>query len=330
MAAAPPLKADQTPELVREVAGWLDRQALLDPDTLLGAALLLAVVLLAAMVASRILSRIITRSNLLAARIGTRTLDETFMRYALRVKSVLVYLAAGALYASLVPGLRALLGTVVASAGITAVVMGFAAKSTLANLISGLSLAFYRPFHIGDRVNIEGENGAIEDITLRHTIVRTWENKRLVIPNEKIDQMSLVNYSLTDPLILLAVDMGVSYDTDLDLARRLILEEAVKNPHIIRPELAPSPPRVLVTDWADSSIALRALLWVPDWDHYWNAKFTLLETVKKRFDAEGVEIPFPYRTIVYKRELPDPPHADVPAESAEAAPTPAPAPDKQA
>lgn len=323
MAAAPPSSVAPS-VLVGEVTGWLETQSPLDPGSLLGAALLLLVVVLVAMVLSRILTRVITRSNLLAARIGTRTLDETFMRYVLRVKSVLVYLAAGALFASLVPGLRALLGTVVASAGITAVVMGFAAKSTLANLISGLSLAFYRPFHLGDKVNIEGENGSIEDITLRHTIVRTWENKRLVIPNEKIDQMSLVNYTIMDPAILLAVDMGVSYDTDLDLARRLILEEAAKNPHIVRPELAPGAPRVVVTNWADSSIALRALLWVADWDHYWNAKFTLLEAVKKRFDAEGVEIPFPYRTIVYKRDLPDPTREGA---APEPMPEPAPAPE---
>ncbi|MFZ5586307.1 MAG: mechanosensitive ion channel family protein [Thermodesulfobacteriota bacterium] len=304
--AAPPGDT-QAPELVREIAGWLDRQALLDPDTLLGALLLLAVVLLAAMLASRILGRVLTRSNLLAARIGNRTLDETFLRYALRVKSVLVYLAAGALYASLVPGLRALLGTVVASAGITAVVVGFAAKSTLANLISGLSLIFYRPIRIGDKVSIEGVNGTVEDITLRHTIVRNWENKRLVIPNEKIDQMGLVNYSLTDPKLLLAVDMGVSYDTDLDLARRLILEEAARNPHLLPADQAPNPPVVRVVEWAESAVILRALIWVPDWDKYFLAKFHLLEEVKKRFDAQGVEIPFPYRTLVYKRDLPTPP-----------------------
>ncbi len=298
------------PEVVRQAADWLAGRSLLDPNTLLGAVLLALIILGVAAVVSRILTRVINRSNLLAARFGHRVVDQTMLTYALRIKTVLVYLSAGAFYASLIPALRALLGTVVAGAGITAVVIGLAAKSTLGNLISGLALTFYRPIRIGDKVNLEGENGVIEDITLRHTIVRTWENKRLVIPNEKLDQMSLVNHSLLDPKILLAVNLGVSYDTDLDLARRLILEEAAKNPHLVPADQAPAPPRVVVTNWGDSAIELRVLGWVPDWDNYWSAKYHLLEAVKKRFDAEGVEIPFPYRTLVFKKDLPSPPTTD--------------------
>ena len=292
------------PEVVRQVAGWLNGQSLLDPDTFVGATLLALLTLLVAAVVSRVFTRVINRSNLLAARFGHHVVDQTMLTYALRIKTVLVYLAAGAFYASLIPALRALLGTLVAGAGITAVVIGFAAKSTLANLISGLSLTFYRPIRIGDKVNLEGENGVIEDITLRHTIMRTWENKRLVIPNEKLDQMSLVNYSLVDPKVLLAVTMGVSYDADLDLARRLILEEAATNPHLMPAGQAPTPPKVLVTEWAESAVELRFLGWAPDWDHYWSAKHHLLEAVKKRFDAHGVEIPFPCRTLVFKTAPP--------------------------
>jgi small-conductance mechanosensitive channel len=300
--------SDQTvPEVVRQAADWLAGRSLLDPNSLLGAVLLALITLAVAAIVSRILTRVINRSNLLAARLGRHVVDQTLLTYALRIKTVLVYLAAGAFYASLIPALRALLGTVVAGAGITAVVIGLAAKSTLGNLISGLALTFYRPIRIGDKVNIEGENGVIEDITLRHTIVRNWENKRLIIPNEKLDQMSLINHSLVDPKVLLAVTMGVSYDTDLDLARRLVLEEAAANPHLLPADQAPAPPRLVVTDWAESSVELRFMAWVPDWDAYWAAKFHLLETVKKRFDAEGVEIPFPYRTLVFKKDLPPPP-----------------------
>ena len=100
------------------------------------------------------------------------------------------------------------------------VVIGFAAKGTLANLVAGFSLAVYRPIRIGDKVTLEEHYGTVEDITLRHTIVRTWENKRLIIPNEKIDSMILLNHSIIDPKILCRVEMGVSYDTKIDLARR--------------------------------------------------------------------------------------------------------------
>ncbi len=157
--------------------------------------------------------------------------DQTVIRYILRFKNLVIVVLAAMFYASLVPGLKALVGTAMAGAGITALIIGFAAKSTLANLISGLSLAVYRPFRIGDMVSLENEYGAIEDITLRHTVVRTWENKRLIIPNEKLDSISLINYSIIDPRILCRIEFGVSYDTDIDLARRLILEEAHRCPH---------------------------------------------------------------------------------------------------
>jgi small-conductance mechanosensitive channel len=240
-----------------------------------------------------------------------RKVDQTIVSYIVRFKNLLICLGGLLIYASLVPGLRALMGTMIAGAGITALVVGFAAKSTLANLISGLSLAVYRPFRIGDKVTIEGEYGTIEDITLRHTIVRTWENKMLIIPNEKIDNMSVVNYSIIDPSILLRLEVGVSYDTDIDLARRLMLEEANNCPHRLE---GAEEPWVRVVAHSDFSIELRVYVWVPDVNEGWRARFWLLENIKKRFDREGVEIPFPYRTLVYKRDLP-PPRQETPTSS---------------
>ncbi len=284
-----------------KVLGWLSRNPLLDPETLLGAAVLACLVLLACWLASRLLGRIMRRSSGLMARLARGQVDETMLRYALRIKTMAVYLAGGVLYASLVPGLRPLLGTVVASAGITAVVVGMAAKSTVANLVSGMAIAFYRPIRIGDKVSIEGEYGTIEDITLRHTIVRTWEAKRLIIPNEKIDAMALVNYSIVDTRTLLSLNLGIAYEADLDLARRLILDEVASCPSIIPPHEAPAKPAVRVIDWGESALNIRANIWVPDMDAYYAAKAHLLESIKKRFDQEGVEIPYPHRTIVHKQ-----------------------------
>lgn len=233
-----------------------------------------------------------------------RRVDETIVRYAVRVKNLIIWIVAAVVFASFVPGLRALMGTLVAGAGITAIVIGFAAKTTLGNLVSGLAIAIYRPIRIGDKVSIEGEYSTVEDITLRHTIIRTWQYKRLVIPNAKLDEMTIVNYSIVDSKIRATVDMGVSYDTDLDLARRVILEEANQCPHR-DPEA--EEPVVRVTGHLDFSIALRAYLWVKDIDDAWMVRFWMYEHVKKRFDKEGIEIPFPYRTLVYKKDLPPAP-----------------------
>jgi len=280
--------------------GWVSLDKLMDPGTNIGAAALAIFVFFMAWLTSVISTRLLRRPIWTVGKLK-RKIDQTVIRYITRIKNLVIFLVALLVYASLVPGLRALVGTLVAGAGITALVLGFAAKSTLANLVSGLSLAIYRPFHIGDMITIENEYGTVEDITLRHTIVRTWEYKRLIIPNEKIDSMTLTNYSLIDPSMLCIVEVGVSYDTDIDLARRLILEEANKCPY--RVEKGDEPwMRMISHD--DFSIRLRLYVWVPDMDAAWQARFWLLEHIKKRFAKEGVEIPFPYRTVVFKKDLP--------------------------
>jgi small conductance mechanosensitive channel len=279
---------------------WISTEKIVDPSTGTGALALAVLIFFLAWLASAVTSGLLRRPLWTVGKLK-RKVDQTVVRYIMRLKNLIIFLIAIFIYASLVPSLKALVGTMIAGAGITALVLGFAAKSTLANLISGLSLAIYRPFHIGDIVTIENEYGTVEDITLRHTIVRTWEYKRLIIPNEKIDSMTLINYSIIDPTMLCIVEMGVSYDTDIDLARRLILDEAHKCPH--RNEKADEPwIRVIAHD--DFAIRLRLYVWVPDVNAMWLARFWLLENIKKRFDREGVEIPFPYRTVVFKKDLP--------------------------
>jgi small conductance mechanosensitive channel len=279
---------------------WLSVDKLIDASTGSGALALAILIFFLAWLASAVTSGLLRRPFWTVGKLK-RKVDQTVVRYIMRLKNLIIFLIAIFIYASLVPSLKALVGTMIAGAGITALVLGFAAKSTLANLISGLSLAIYRPFHIGDMVTIEKEYGTVEDITLRHTIVRTWEYKRLIIPNEKIDSMTLINFSIIDPTMLCIVEMGVSYDTDIDLARRLILDEAHKCPH--RNEKADEPwIRVIAHD--DFAIRLRLYVWVPDVTAMWQARFWLLENIKKRFDREGIEIPFPYRTVVFKKDLP--------------------------
>ena len=207
-------------------------EKLMDPGSVPGAVALAVVMAIAAIVISSVLTRILTRLRWVIGRLGRRV-DETVVRYTVRIKSLVIFILFGLIYASLVPGLRGLMGAIMAGAGITALVVGFAAKSTLANLISGLSLAVYRPFRIGDKVSINGEYGTVEDITLRHTIVLTWQHKRLIIPNEIIDNMTLINYSIIDPVMLCTVELGVSYDSDIDLVRSLILEVANNCPYLL-------------------------------------------------------------------------------------------------
>ncbi|MFC1499417.1 mechanosensitive ion channel family protein [Candidatus Zixiibacteriota bacterium] len=284
----------------------INTENLLDLQTLPGILMLGVIMFLLSGLLSFLLTRIILRSQKVARRFG-RQADETILRYAIRLKTLLIFITAFLVFVSLVPGLEPLLGTLVAGAGVSALVLGFAAQSTLANLVSGIGLAVYRPFRIGDKVTIDGEYGTIEDMTFRHTIVCTWENKRLVIPNKNIDNMTLMNHSLIDLKIMCRIDFGVSYDTDLDLAMRLIREEASRCPHRMT---GSEDPRTRVFSHGDFSIGIRAYVWAPDMDGALELKWWMMEQVKKRFDAEGIEIPFPYRTVVYKNDLPEPRQGD--------------------
>ena len=276
---------------------------LMDPGKFAGAILLAAGLIIFTWIACVITTRLLHRPNWVTGTLK-RKIDKTVIHYIIRVKNLLIIIIAVFIYVSFVPQLKTLFSTMLAGAGITALIIGFAAKSTMANLISGLSLAIYRPIHIGDIVTVENEYGTVEDITLRHTIVLTWEHKRLVIPNSKLDEMILVNYTIIDPRMKCIVELGVSYDTDLDLARRLILEEIEKCPYR---DINADTPLVRVISHGDFSIGLRIYVNVKDAGNMWLTRFWLYEHVKKRFDKEGIEIPFPYRTLVYKKDLPPPP-----------------------
>jgi small-conductance mechanosensitive channel len=273
---------------------------LMDPATKTGAVFVAFVVFFVAKLICMATTKLITRTEWVMGQLH-RKVDKGASRYVVRIKNLIIYFLAAVTYVSLVPSLRALMATLVAGAGIAALVIGFAAKSSLANLIAGLSLAIYRPFRIGDVISIESEYGTIEDMTLRHTILKTWENKRLIIPNERLDNMSIVNWSLVDTKVMVRVEFGISYDTDIDLAKQVLLDEAGKCPHR---DLDNDPPWVRVIAHNDFSIVLRAYLWASTIDDYWQARFWLFENVKKRFDRENIEIPFPYRTLVYKKDLP--------------------------
>ena len=179
---------------------WIVDHGLSDPKTPLGAAVLAVVIIIITGLISLFLTYLMHRPRWSTGQLK-RKVDPTAIRYIIHFKTLILFLIAFVVYAYHVPALRALVGTVAAGAGITALVVGFAARSTLSNIISGMALAIYRPIRIGDKVTIDNEYGTVEDITLRHTIVLTWEHKRLIIPNEKLDSMSIINNTIIDPSI---------------------------------------------------------------------------------------------------------------------------------
>ncbi len=226
-----------------------------------------------------------------------------------RVVQVLVYLLGFAAIVYSVPEFRAFSYSLLAGAGVAAVIVGFAAQKAFANIMSGIFLAVSEPIRVGDRVTINQNYGTIEDITLRHTVIKTWDNNRVIIPNSVINEVEIINHSIVDEKIIQTLDIGISYDADLDLAKKIIIEEIRKHSDFVeqydetgyvRPETAVS---VRVMEHSDFAVKLRAYFWVRDKLSGFIMEKQLLENIKKVFDKQGVEIPYPYRTIVYKTDL---------------------------
>jgi len=208
---------------------------------------------------------------------------------------------------TLIPELKAIGLTLFAGAGIFAAIVGFASQAAFANIISGIFIVIFKPFRIGDILKLPNIDwGEVEDITLRHTVILTFQSERYVIPNSMISSESILNASINDSKVRIWLEMGISYDSNVDLAMQIMAEEAEKHPNIIdnrkEEEIKANQPLVPVRliSYGDSSVNLRAYIWAANFMSGFIMKTDLLKSVKKRFDAEGIEIPFPHRTIVYK------------------------------
>lgn len=209
-----------------------------------------------------------------------------------------------------IPYLRDLGTAIFAGAGIFAAIIGFASQKAFSNIISGIFILVFKPFRVGDTIESKNiDKGIIEEITLRHTIIRNYENRRIVIPNSIISEETLINSDMIDKMIRKHVNFGISYDSNVDLAISIIQEEIEKHTLFIDyrtdEEKERNDPKVTVrmVSHGDFSIGLKAYVWTLNNDDAFVLHCDVLKSVKERFDNEGVEIPFPYRTIVYKKDM---------------------------
>lgn len=216
----------------------------------------------------------------------------------------------GALLAILAfPSLRGIAQTALGGAGVLAVVAGVASQEALANLVGGIFIISFKPFKIGDIIKVDSTMvGTVTEITLRHTIIRNYENKMIVIPNSVINKEKLINYDLGERMCCEWIEIGISYGSDIDLAKHIMREECEDHPNIMdhRSELdiynneKKIIVRVIRLD--DSAVTLRAWAWSANFADAFVLKCDVLESIKKRFDKEGIEIPFPHRTLVLKKD----------------------------
>lgn len=222
----------------------------------------------------------------------------------------LIYSAAVIFIFYKIPYLKALGAALFAGAGIIALIVGFASQKAFANIISGIFILIFKPFKISDVIQFkDGQMGLVEEITLRHTIIKNFENRRIIIPNSVISDETIVNSNIKDDTINRHIVFSISYDSDIDKAIDIIRDEAMNHPLIIdnrtKESIDKKDPVVVVrvVSLSDFSVDLKAYVWAKNNGDSFILQCDLLKSVKERFDREGVEIPFPYRTIVYKNEM---------------------------
>ena len=239
----------------------------------------------------------------LANRLGTRLAkkEKTFTSGVSRKmlgKSLpaIIYILGIITAVNQIPTLTGTLRALLAGSGVLAVIIGFAAQESFGNLISGVLLSIFKPFDVGDRITLVDRNvtGFVEDITLRHTVIRTVADTRTLIPNAIMGSAIVENVDYADGVLpQVPIQVDVAYDTNLELAVRVLRETLA--PHPLR--AGETEPRVLVTGFGASGVTLVGYLPVKDAAAFASAASDARIMVKQAFDASGITIPYQTITI---------------------------------
>lgn len=240
-------------------------------------------ILVAAWILSRILSGGLHRALKMTGRVS-RLLEEFLVgtvRWVVMIVGGVMALAA----------LEVSIGPLLAIVGAAGFVIAFALQDSLSNFASGLMILFFRPFDVGDVVDAAGVSGKVTTMNLVSTTIKTFDNKDMVVPNNKIWQGVITNATGVDTR---RVDMefGIGYDDDIDKAQAILEEIVAAHPKALKdPE-----PTIRMHTLADSSVNFICRPWATTAD-YWDVYWDVTKAVKQRFDAEGIGIPYPQRDV---------------------------------
>nr|WP_028292064.1 mechanosensitive ion channel domain-containing protein [Oceanobacter kriegii] len=183
--------------------------------------------------------------------------------------------------------------------GAAGLAVGLALKDSLSHFAAGVMLILFRPFKVGDYVEVDGVAGSVDKITIFSTRLKTPDNRVVTVPNSNVFGNTMTNYS-EEATRRLDLVVGISYGSDLLKAKRLLQEMLAADERVLKdPEY-----RVAVNELADSSVNFIVRPWVKASD-YWALKWDLTEKVKLKFDEEGIEIPFPQMDVHLHKEAED-------------------------
>ncbi len=244
---------------------------------------LIVVYLLGQMVLLPVVSRVLERQGH----------DPAVQSLAKNVTGALVWVLAIAV-AFTVAGFGSVIAAFSVFAGAIVLAIGFAAQELLGNFVAGIFILKDKPFTIGDWIEWSDGEGRVEEIDLRVTRVRTFDNERITVPNGDLANNAVKNPVAYEKLRQKFV-FGIGYDDDIDHAKEVILDEARQHDEI----LADPAPDIRVTELADSYVGLQTRFWIdnPARSNFTRIRSELVQAVKERLDAEAIDMPYPHRTL---------------------------------
>lgn len=266
-------------------------------DSFLNITIFIIVIFFLAWIVSRIVRFVIIKLIKRSNQKRERDYSTTSLKFLMNSVKFLAAVIAVLIIIFTIPIFRAKATLIFSGAGILAAIIGFAAQAAISNLIAGAFIVIFKPFRVGDFIKLdESRVGIVEDITLRHTVINNFENKKLIIPNSVISTESILNNTIDDSKVLSFNNFKIGLYADIDKAKKIIQEEAQKLDHIIdNPESTISVDKnnidVRVVSTLEGSIHLRAYVWINEPFSEYRNRAILTEEVHKRFIKEGIEMP---------------------------------------
>jgi small conductance mechanosensitive channel len=240
------------------------------------------------------------------ARYLRRWLQRTLVKAAM-TESLIALFSFLIYYGTIITGLVIALGVIgvpvsalVSTFGVFIIILGIALQESIGNLAATVIFLIFQPFKVGDLVESGNILGTVREIQLFSTALLTGDNKLVVIPNSKVQENSIINYSHLGTLRV-DLDIRISYNDDLARAKQVLASVYVSDPRIF----SDPAPNVVVRNLDDSSVVLSGRGWVKSED-YWVVRFALIEQIKLVFDREGITIHYPQRVVHFDANFPLP------------------------
>ncbi len=259
------------------------------------------IILIVAFILNKIIDGVISRT----IRHKRKKNVTTLLMFIKRIKKVVIYSLAILVCLTQFDVFNSFSVTLLSGLGIGSVVVGLAAQESLKNFFGSVAVVIGNPYEVGDFIECvdKGVSGTVEDITMRHTVIRTINNRRVIIPNSEMNTYTIENFNYSENENVKLVTFAISYESDVDKAIKILKEEMSKLYH-------PNPkgrnkdvefPKVRVSNLDDSSVTLTAWVWGDNNSDVFENMYNLNYAIKKRFPKEGIEIPYPHVEVVEKK-----------------------------